>query len=94
MGRRKKLRIPGLVLELQTGFAGCIGQRLDAAVVQVSATVEDDLLDALLLRALGDQLADFAAAATLPPYFFSVVFLPKEDAEARVTPLRSSMSCV
>jgi hypothetical protein len=54
-------------LEIQTGFARRIGQSLDAAVIQIAAAIEDHLLDALLLRALGDQLADFLAAATLPP---------------------------
>ena len=33
--------------ELQPGFAGRVGERLDAAVVEVSVAVEDDLVDAL-----------------------------------------------
>src|SRR5271170_777073 len=44
-------------LEVQTRFAGSIGESLHAAVIQIAATVEDHLLDALLLGALGDQLA-------------------------------------
>ncbi len=36
------------------------------------------------------SLPTSAAAAMLPPYFFSSVFLPMEEAEAMVTPLRSS----
>ena len=35
-----------------------IGQRLDAAVIEIAAAIEDHILDALLLGALGDQLAD------------------------------------
>ena len=49
---------PKLNLEFQSSFAGCVGQRLHAAVIQIAAAIEDHLLDALLLRALGDQLAD------------------------------------
>mmetsp|Transcript_23374 Transcript_23374/g.55594 ORF Transcript_23374/g.55594 Transcript_23374/m.55594 type:complete len:232 (-) Transcript_23374:4076-4771(-) len=44
--------------ELQTGFAGGFGQRLDAAVVGEARAVERDLLDASCLGLLGDQLAD------------------------------------
>ena len=36
-------------LELQSSFARRIGQRLDAAVIEIAAAVEHDLLDALLL---------------------------------------------
>src|ERR1017187_1615607 len=49
---------PKLKLKLQTSLTGCIGQSLHPAVVQVSAAIEDNLLDALLLRALCNQLAD------------------------------------
>src|SRR5271169_917237 len=45
-------------LEFQAGLARGIRQRLDAAVVEVAAAVEDYVLDALFLRTLGDQLAD------------------------------------
>src|ERR1700679_1148976 len=55
-GRHEKLKLE--TLELQTCFAGCIGEGFDAAVIEVAAAVEDHLLDALLLRALGDELAD------------------------------------
>src|SRR5437773_1573496 len=40
------------ILEAQSAFAGGVGQRLDAAVKQVAAAVEHDLLDALGERAL------------------------------------------
>ena len=36
--------------EVQTALAGGVGQRLDAAVIDVGAAVEDDLLDAGLRR--------------------------------------------
>ena len=52
------LACPKLKLEFETGFAGRFGQRLDAAVIQIATAIEDHLLDALLLRALGDQFAD------------------------------------
>src|ERR1035438_4349712 len=46
-----------LPLELQSRFPCRIGQGLDPSVVKISAAIEDHLLDALLLGALGDQLA-------------------------------------
>src|ERR1700679_2625329 len=49
---------PKLKLEFQTGLARCLGKRLHATVVKVSATIKDHLLDALFLRALSDELAD------------------------------------
>src|SRR3569623_2236853 len=45
-------------LELQSGFARGVGQRLDAAMVEEAATVEDDLLDAGLHRGFRHALAD------------------------------------
>src|ERR1700727_3109733 len=50
---------PWETLEIETRFTGCIGEGFDAAVIQIAATIKHNLLDALLLRALGDQLADF-----------------------------------
>src|SRR5262245_20893997 len=46
------------LLEIQTAGASAVGERLDAPVVQVAAAVEAHLLDALLARPLGEQLAD------------------------------------
>src|SRR4051812_34814321 len=51
-------RIPTLQSELQAAFARGIGQRLDAAVVAVTGTVECDLLDAGGLGLLGDRATD------------------------------------
>src|SRR5579872_7150632 len=45
-------------LEVQAGFARGVGQGLDPAMIDVAATVEDDVLDALLDRPFGDELAD------------------------------------
>src|SRR5699024_815838 len=52
-------------LELQTTFAGGVGTGRDASVVLVSAAVEDDLLDAGLLGAGGDGLADLGGLGLL-----------------------------
>ena len=43
-------------LELEPGFAGGLGESLDAAVVKIAATIENDLLDALFLSPLGDGI--------------------------------------
>src|ERR1035438_9065348 len=48
-----------LLLKLQAGFAGGVGQCLDAPVVEVAAAIEDHLLDALFHSQLGHCLADF-----------------------------------
>ena len=48
-------------LEIESGFAGRVGQGLDAAVVEIAATIEDHLLDALLFCALGDELANLSS---------------------------------
>ena len=48
----------GKKLEIESGFASSLGQCLDATVIEISAAVEHNLLDALLLRLLCDQLAD------------------------------------
>src|SRR6266516_7798592 len=42
----------------QASFARRFGQRLDAAVVEVAAAVEDDRLDLRVLCVPGQQLAD------------------------------------
>jgi hypothetical protein len=52
-------------LEVQTAFAGCFGEGLDAAVIDEGAAVEDDFLDAGLDRALGNQLADCGRSCSI-----------------------------
>src|SRR5262245_33526865 len=54
-----------LLLEVQAAGACAVGERLDAPVVEVAATIERHGGDALLLRALGEQLADGRARADL-----------------------------
>ena len=85
---------PKLKLELETSLTSCVGQRLYPAVIQIAATIEDHLLDALLLRAFGDQLAHRLGRGDVAAVCLSSVFLPNEDAETSVTPFRSSMSWV
>src|SRR5690606_37792134 len=58
-GSRAMLAVP---LEVQAGFARGFRQRLDPAVIDVAATVENDVRDALLDGALGDQLADLGGS--------------------------------
>src|SRR2546427_3099836 len=47
-----------VALELQTAFAGSLGQRLHAAVIFESRAVKRDRLNACVLRLRGDALAD------------------------------------
>src|SRR5258708_2833492 len=56
----RPMRAPWETLEIETRFAGCVGEGFDTAVVEVAATIEDHLLDALLFRALGDELANLS----------------------------------
>ena len=81
-------------LEAEAALAGGFGQRLDAAVVDVGAAVEDHFLDAGLDGALGDQLADGSSgcgvgAGLEPPLGRS----SSVEAAASVWPLASSMIC-
>src|SRR5690348_10845137 len=50
---------PKTNLEFEPRLAGRFCQSLYATVIQVAAAIEHHALDALLLRALSDQLADF-----------------------------------
>src|SRR6185295_683265 len=50
------------ILELQSAFAGSVGEGLHPAMEQEAATVEHDLADARLLGALGKRLADRGGA--------------------------------
>src|SRR5271154_5213666 len=54
-----------LTLEFKSRSAGCVGESLHAAVVEIAATIEDHLLDALLFRALGDQLAHLSSGGNV-----------------------------
>src|ERR1700678_1012685 len=45
-------------LEIQSALTRRVGESLDAAVKEVAATVKNHVLNALILRALGNELAD------------------------------------
>src|SRR5207253_4933422 len=47
-------------LKLQAALAGGVGQRLDPAVKQIGAAIEDDAVDAGRLGPLGEELPDGA----------------------------------
>src|SRR6202035_2838720 len=53
---RRSMRIP--MSELQPALAGCLGERLDAAVEEVPGSIEHDRVHARGLGALRDRLAD------------------------------------
>ena len=78
--------------ERQAAFTGGVGQRIDAAVIQVTAAVEHDSLDAGGDRALGDQLADGRGRVLVGAGLQPVSASSSDEAAARVTPLRSSMT--
>src|SRR3954454_6272638 len=58
----------GAHLDLQASFARRIGQRLDASVVEVAASVEDRGRDIRLPRLVGEQLADLRGLRGLVPF--------------------------
>ena len=76
--------------ELQPRFAGRVGDRLDPAVVQEAAAVEDHARDALGLQSLGDDAPMALAPARLPPLAPSVSLAFSAgsvvDAETSVVP--------
>jgi hypothetical protein len=78
--------------ELQTALAGGVGQRLDAAVEQEAAAVEEGVLDTGLLRALGDRGADLGGGLHVVLADTPSV-LSSDEAEASVLPATSSISC-
>src|SRR4029079_19315470 len=51
--------------ELRRALSGAVGQRFHAAVISVTAAVEDDLRHPGFLRARGESLADFRGAGGL-----------------------------
>src|SRR6185312_7795490 len=52
-------------LELQSRFAGRVGERLDAPVIEITAAIEHDLRNALFFRPLGNEAADFLRAGDI-----------------------------
>src|SRR5919204_3076947 len=57
---------PQALLKFQSSLPGGVGHGANAAVIQKSASIEDDALDALVDRALGDRLADRFSAFQVP----------------------------
>ena len=51
-------------LEIQAGFARGVGQGLDPAMVEIAATIENDVLDALFHRTLRHESADARGGGT------------------------------
>ena len=86
---------PAWVLEREAALARALGQGLDASVIHVRSAIEHHVLDAGRDRALGDQLADRACAASmLAPVFIASRFdFSSEEADASVVPPASSMIC-
>jgi hypothetical protein len=79
--------------KLRPAFACGFGQRLDAAVIDVRAAVENDFRHAGLGGALGDQLANGSAAATSAPVFSApLTSFSRVEAAATVWPRASSMT--
>src|SRR5438045_4444552 len=57
--------LPWERLELQPALAGAVGERGDAAVIEVAAAIEDHLVDALREAALRERLAHLAGGVLL-----------------------------
>ena len=82
-----------ILLELQSGFAGGIGQRLDPSVIDVAAAVEHDFLDPFGLGALGNAFADVLRRSQVASGPCSPFLPSAEFAETRVAPFKSSINC-
>src|SRR5437763_12343300 len=74
--------------EIQTALAGAIGQGFDPAVKQISAAIEDDLLDPGRFGSLGHQLADGARRGNVGAGF-KIGLQPAVESRGR----RQSASC-
>ena len=59
---RESLRLPWLpayaILEFESAFARCVGQRFHFAVVKKSTAIENRLVDLFREQTLGDQFPD------------------------------------
>src|SRR3984893_16840071 len=71
----RPMRTPWETLEIESSFAGCVGKGFHAAVVEIAATIEDHLLDALLFRALGDELANLSSGSDVADILLVFGFL-------------------
>ena len=79
--------------ELEAGFAGGIGERLDPPVVPEPGSIEDDALDAGGLRPLGDEPADDGRLLGLGRAWSRLSSFSTVEAAASVRPDASSMTC-
>src|SRR5271170_814487 len=61
----RPMRTPWETLEIETRFAGCVGEGFYTAVIEVAAAIEDNLLYALLFRALGDEFANLSSSSNV-----------------------------
>src|SRR6202020_2063713 len=61
----RPMRPPWETLEVGARFAGCVGESFYATVVEVAATIENPLLVALPLRALGDEVANLSSGSDI-----------------------------
>ena len=84
-------RLP--ILELQSRFAGRIGDCLDASVINVATAIEHHLGDALLLGQFGDLLADGLGRGDVAAGGALALFALAVEAAASVLPWRSSITC-
>ena len=84
-----------LTSEIQPAFARGIGQRLHAAVIEVAAAIEHDLLDALRGGAFGDQFADRLRRLDVGAGLELARAGPSRARrrDATVSPLASSITC-
>src|SRR5258708_11507707 len=73
--RSRSMRIP-IVLELQSGLAGGVGQRLHAAMVQIAAAVEDDAGDPGGHGALGQRTTDGGGRGGVGPVALQLALQP------------------
>jgi hypothetical protein len=83
-------RIMFCVLEIQTAFAGAVGQGFDATMIQVATSVEYYFANACGLGAFGNQFADCLGLGRLGRFCH---FFVECRADTRVWPCESSITC-
>src|SRR3546814_14315489 len=82
--RSSRLERPGdcaivqTLLEAQSAVARGVGERLDPAVIEIAAAVEDHLRNASLRSPPGDQAADGSSALYIAA-LFGIEFLRSEE---------------
>src|ERR1700730_8466347 len=66
----RPMRTPWETLEVETRFAGCVGEGFYTAVVEIATPIEDHLLDALLFRPLSDEFATLSSGSDVAAILF------------------------